>query len=197
MCPAIYDFMINTIAVVCCAIAIKLTDDWLDREQDHLACRKNWSSILGTGTMVYAMLFLIIAAAINGTVSLPLFLASYVVGMFHDLTNRFPLGLSGWQESLIILGLSIILFGWNQTAFALLVVAAVQLCDDCYDLTSDCMAGQRNFAAQFGCVECLLAALLSFLGAWWLNRFLFETVSIGIIIGYLATSRKGLAKHHG
>lgn len=193
---AIYSFVITAIAVACCAFAVKLTDDWLDQEHDRLAGRKNWAHQLGIGTMLYAMLLLILSASLQPTVTLSLFLASYIIGMFHDLTSKFPLGLSGWQESTVILLISVILFGCQNTLFSLLFVAGIQLIDDCYDLIGDNMAGQRNFAAKLGRLECFLLASLFLLTAWWLDQEHFFPVTTGVTFSYLATLQRWGENRH-
>lgn len=190
----ISEFTVTTLAVIFCGLAIKLTDDWIDQEQDGISGQKNWATIIGIGTMLYAMLLLIIAAAIRADISLPLFLASYVVGMFHDLTSRFPLGLSGWQESLIVLIISLIFFSHQQIIFSLLFVVAVQLFDDWYDFISDSRGGQRNFAVHFGRIECFLLATLCFFAACWMNEILFYPVLAGTIIVSLIVSNASLVK---
>jgi len=38
--------------------------------------------------------------------------------MFNDFKSRFPLGLTGWQESLLTLLISFALFGWDMTFFS-------------------------------------------------------------------------------
>lgn len=184
MWPAIFNFACIVTAVACCAFAIKLADDYLDQEQDRLAGQANWTDILGIGTMFYAIFFISIAAAINSSISLSLFFASYIVGMFNDLHSRFPLGLTGWQESLLTLIISLTLFGWDITFFSLSFVIAVQLIDDCIDIKIDSNSGRRNFACRLGCMECSLAALLALLFAWWLNEVLFFPVLSGIVFVY-------------
>jgi len=186
---AISDFASVVAAVVCCAVAIKLADDYLDQEQDRLAGQPNWSNALGTGTMLYAIFFLSIAAAINSSVSLSLFFASYMIGMFNDLHSRFPLGLTDWQESLLTLLISLGLFGWEITFFSLSLVFAVQLIDDCIDINVDSHSGQRNYACRLGCLECILTALLALLFAWWLNEALFFPVVTGIVLVYAGLLR--------
>lgn len=196
MWHVIFDFVITAVAVTCCAFSVKLTDDWLDQEHDRLAGRKNWANQLGIGTMLYAMLLLILAASLQTTVSLALFLASYIIGMFHDLTSRFPLGLLGWQESLAILLISIVLFGWQNTIFSLLFVTGMQLLDDCYDVIGDRLAGQRNFAAKLGQLECFLLATLFLLMAWSMDQEHFFPVTTGAAVAYFATIRERMVNRH-
>lgn len=184
MWPVIYNFACIVTAVSCCAFAIKLADDYLDQEQDRLSGQANWTDILGIGTMFYAIFFISIAAAIHSPISLSLFFASYIVGMFNDFKSRFPLGLTGWQESLLTLLISLALFGWEIMLFSLSFVIAVQLIDDCIDIKIDSNSGRRNLACRLGCMECGLVALLALLFAWWLNEALFFPVLTGIALVY-------------
>lgn len=193
MWPVIFEFAETSLAVIFCGLAIKLTDDWIDQEEDKLAGQKNWAAIIGMGTMLYAILLLILAAAIRAEVSLPLFLASYVVGMFHDLTSQFPLGLSGWQESLVIFIISILFFGFEVTVFSLFFITAVQFFDDWYDLRSDLMGGQRNYAVRLGKMECFLLGTLSLFAACWIKEILFYPVLTGTVIVFFALET-GLVK---
>ncbi|MDT8901408.1 hypothetical protein [Anaeroselena agilis] len=178
-----------TLAATLCSLAIKLTDDWLDRDRDAAVGRVNWSAKLGVGAMVYAALFLALAAGINASVSLALFFASYVVGMFTDLGRRLPSRLTGWQESLLVMAAGTALCGWRTMLFAALFVSAVQLIDDCVDRAGDRLAGQRNFACRFGAAECLLGGLALLLASWWLDAGLFVPVFAGVAAVYFLDLR--------
>jgi 4-hydroxybenzoate polyprenyltransferase len=183
------------LAAALCALAVKLTDDWLDQDRDRAAGRANWAACLGTGAMVYAALLLALAAGVNAAVSLALFFASYIVGMFNDLGRLLPSRLSAWQESVVVLAAGMAICGWRAMAFAVLLVAAVQLFDDCLDLAGDRLAGQRNFARRFGTMECLIAALALILAARWLDAALFGPVSAGVAVVYLGAQRfKGVTR---
>jgi 1,4-dihydroxy-2-naphthoate octaprenyltransferase len=179
----------TALAVAICALAVKLTDDALDKETDLAAGRRNLAARLGPGTMVYAALCLAVAASINAPVTLSLFFASYIVGMFNDLRQAFPSRLRGWQESALVTLLGVILFGWHLMLFSLLFILAVQLTDDCIDMHSDRLCGQRNFACRLGWLECWLAGLIALLAAWWLDEKLFYPVLAGTTAFYLLTLR--------
>jgi 4-hydroxybenzoate polyprenyltransferase len=183
------------LAAALCSVAVKLTDDWLDRDRDLAVGRSNWAAAIGGGAMVYAALFLALAAGVNAAVSLALFFASYVVGMFNDLGRLLPSRLSGWQESVLVLAAGMAVCGWRTMLFAVLFVAAVQLFDDCLDRTGDRLAGQRNFACRLGMAECLLTALFLLLAAWWLNPALFGPVLAGVALVYCGALRfKGVMR---
>ncbi|HWQ62737.1 MAG TPA: hypothetical protein VN521_10520 [Negativicutes bacterium] len=194
MWPTMFDAA-TALAAALCALAVKLTDDWLDRDRDLAVGRANWSAALGAGTMVYATLFLALAAGINAAVSLALFFASYIVGMFNDLGRLLPSRLSGWQESLLVLAAGTAVCGWRVMLFAVMFVAAVQLFDDCIDLAGDRLAGQRNFACRLGTAECLLTGLTLMLAAWWLDAALFGPVFAGVALVYCGALRlKGVMR---
>jgi len=184
MWPAIFDFSVTTLSVMCCAAAVKLADDFLDYDIDTRMGRYNWAEILGKGTMFYSLILVIIAAGLNATVSMPLFLGSYIIGMFNDLKQRFPSRLSGFQESLVVFVIGFILFGFRNMIFALLFIFAVQLLDDCIDAYSDKLAGYRNLAHRLGLIESLLLAGLCTIGSWWISETLFPPVLCGTILFY-------------
>ncbi|VBB05989.1 Hypothetical protein LUCI_1200 [Lucifera butyrica] len=184
MWPEIYNFLLNVSAVILCCIAVKLTDDFLDQEFD-IHSGINWAQRYGAGTMVYAMLILALAAAMNPPLTLSLFLGSYIVGMFNQFTRLFPSHLTGWQESLLVFFIGAILFGWNLMLFAVLFVLSVQLLDDCLDRHLDSMCGMRNLAQKYGLTECALLALFCLMVAWLVNEQIFSAVFSGFVIFYL------------
>lgn len=184
MWPAIYEFVQLALAVICSAAAVKLTDDFLDKDIDRHTGRPNWAEALGNGTMFYAMLLIVIAAGINAPVSLSLFLSSYIIGMFNDLKNFFPSKLTGLQESLLVFAIGSALFGWRLMIFSIFFILSIQLFDDCIDAQNDLLAGQRNLANRLGIAECLLLAIMNMLISWWLNEQIFMPVFCGAGIFY-------------
>nr|WP_092067845.1 hypothetical protein [Dendrosporobacter quercicolus]NSL46808.1 hypothetical protein [Dendrosporobacter quercicolus DSM 1736]SDL64654.1 hypothetical protein SAMN04488502_101447 [Dendrosporobacter quercicolus] len=194
MSPAIFEFACIALAVLLCALAVKLTDDFLDRDLDAAAGQNNWTQHLGSGTPVYAMLLLAVSAGLRADICLPLFLSSYITGMFNDLRQPFPSRLTGWQECLLVLAAGAILFSWNIMLFSLLFIIAVQLADDCLDYSADLLSGQRNFAHRFGIVESLLLAIIALLLSCWLNPALFGPVLCGAGLFYLSLFYKEALK---
>ncbi|MBP2655308.1 MAG: hypothetical protein H6Q73_2877 [Firmicutes bacterium] len=185
---ATFDFIASALAVAFSATAIKLIDDYLDRENDAACHQFNWAAYLGPGIAVYAMLFFTVAACINPKLSSALFLASYAIGMLSDLRTRMPSRLLGWQESIVVLIVSSCLLGWRMTVFSMLFIFAVQCIDDCIDLKIDrrCELGTRNLACRLGIVECCIIGLIALLSAWRLNEALFIPVITGATIFYIA-----------
>jgi len=171
-------------ATVFCAIAVKLVDDFLDKEQDNDSGCFNLTTQLGLNSVVYAALFLALAAGLNSKISMPLFLASYIVGMFNTLGHKLPSKLTGLQESILVGLLAILLFGWHRILFALTFITAIQLGDDCVDLRSDHFCGQSNLACRYGLVECFILALSALLLACWLDEEIFLPVLAGSMAVY-------------
>ncbi|CUH94196.1 putative membrane protein [Propionispora sp. 2/2-37] len=184
MSDRIFELGSTFFAVICCAAAIKLADDYLDYELDYRGKRGNWAEKLGKSTMYYAMICMVVAAAIHTQISVSLFFSSYIVGMFNDMEKQFPSRLSGLQESLVLLLLGGLLLGWQVMFFSLPLVFSVQLIDDCIDLSSDMLAGFRNLAHRYGIFECLLLALLGLFIAWFVNDDMFFPVCLAIIVFY-------------
>ncbi len=172
------------ISVILCAIAVKLVDDFLDQDLDTSASSHNFANSLGKGTIIYAMLALTLAISINALVTIPLFLASYSIGMFSDLQQPFPSGLKGWQESLLVIFCGILFWGWEQMFFSLLFISSVQLFDDYVDLEKDQVVGCRNIARQIGKVECLLLSIIGMLTAWQLKEHMFLSIFLGFFLFY-------------
>lgn len=181
----VFDFLSTVIAVACCSAAVKLADDYLDREYDVVAGKANWAQVLEQGTMLYAMFLLALAAGINTSLSLSLFLSCYIVGMFSTMRDKFPSQLNGFQESLIALMIGLLLFGLHTMIFSLCFTLAIQLLDDYIDAQSDHLVGQRNFANRFGGMECLIASLIFIMTAWGVNEKVFIPALTGTAIVYL------------
>lgn len=186
MWPEIFEFVKIMISVILCSTAVKLVDDCLDKDLDVCAGRRNIAEVIGNGTMVYAMLFLVIAAGVNAAVSMPLFLASYIVGMFNDLKSTFPSRLNGMQEAFLVMLLGVLFFGWNSMFFALFFILGIQLLDDCLDLRTDVLTGQRNFAHRLGVTECVILGIMAILIAGWINEQIFWPVFFGTAFFYVS-----------
>lgn len=191
MWAEIFDFLTTTAAVACCSAAVKLADDYLDKEYDVIVGKTNWAIIFDKGTMLYAMFLLALSAGINTALSLSLFFSSYIIGMFNNMRLRFPSRLNGLQESLIVFAVGIMLFDWNYMIFSLSFVFAVQLFDDYLDANSDSISGQRNFANRYGKIECLLTCVICLLIAWTGGERLFLPALVGAAIIYLLSFRTG------
>jgi len=184
--PAIFKLAGIIMSVILCSIAVKLVDDFLDKDLDTRAGCYNFSKTLGNGAIVYGMLSLSLAASINASISIPLFFASYSIGMFNDLKKTFTSGLSGLQESLLVFILGVILWGWQSMFFSIFYIFSIQLFDDYLDIYTDQLAGYRNLAHRIGKVECLLLSILTLFLSWWIDERLFLPVFLGTAIFYIA-----------
>lgn len=184
MWPVTFELISIVLSVILCSIAVKLTDDFLDNDLDTRAGYSNFAMQLGPGAIIYGMLSLALAASINASVSIPLFLASYCIGMFNDLKQPFPSRLSGLQESLLVFFAGVILWSWQSMLFSILFIFSIQLFDDYLDMHTDHLAGHRNLAHRIGKVECLLLSLLTLLLSWWGCEHLFFPVFLGTAIFY-------------
>lgn len=184
-----FNFMEITLSVALCSVSVKLIDDCLDKELDYRAGRKNWAAKIGNGTIVYAALLLAFAAALNTAVSLSLFLACYIIGMFNSLAQRLPTSLNGWQEAIAVFFIGLLFFGMQQMLFSLFFILAIQLIDDCIDYRLDALSGHRNLAHRFGLLECLFATFICLLIAWSLNEQLILPALIGSGSVYIVSLR--------
>lgn len=182
MWPIAFEVIRQAGAVLLCGIAVKLMDDYLDQELDYHTGRQNWAYYWGKSTLVYAMVAIVLAAALYYILAVALFLASYVVGMGHELRQALPSRLSGWQESLLALCLGAVLCGWRAMLFAICYIGAVQIIDDCLDHYVDTLvgrSGKRNIARLLGPVEAVLLAILLLLVAWHLIPQYFIAAVLG------------------
>ncbi|MFD2168517.1 hypothetical protein [Tumebacillus lipolyticus] len=153
--------------IVLAGLVIKLMDDWLDVEFDQCIGRHTLAIRLGRACLPYSLLGFGLALALAPDVALTLFLASYAIGMGHDLREKMPTKLPGWVESLAAVSFSVWATDIRLTVWALFVMTTIQLLDDLMDLQNDRRSGQNNLANRFGFVEvtllmfiCLLASIL-------------------------------------
>lgn len=184
MSPEVYEYGLLFLSSVFCAATVKLLDDYLDREADAAANQPNWISRLGEGAVAYCLPLLAVGIALQPAVSLPLFLASWAVGMYRDLRVKYLSRLSGWQEVVLTIAIGISFAGWRMMLFALLLAFSVQAIDDLIDCHRDCLTGIRNLALRFGKMECILLASICLLGSWLLAGSTFWPVCAGIVFVY-------------
>lgn len=182
MWPEIFEFISITFSVIFSAIAIKLADDFLDQDLD--SNDYNFAKKLGNGSMLYSMLSMAFAVSINASVSITLFFGSYIIGMFQDLKHDFPSRLNGLQESIIVLMIGIVFWGWQTMIFSVLFIFSIQLLDDYIDDYTDRLSGHRNWSHRLGRVECFLLFLLSILAAGLIAEHLFLPALLGTIFVY-------------
>lgn len=182
MWPAVLEAVRLAGAVFLCGVTVKLLDDYLDQDLDYRTGHANWAYYLGKSTPIYALVAFALAAALHYLLAVSLFLASYIIGMTHEMHQLLPSKLSGWQESLLALSFGVLLCGWHPMLFSLLFIGAVQIFDDCCDYYLDAMAGvtsKRNVARLLGPVEAVLLTILLLMLAWYLQESYFISSLVG------------------
>ena len=154
-------FLKKFFSVLIIGFAIKIMDDYIDQDIDVIKNEPNLYIALEYGGLPYALLLLSLAAVMDLTAAISLFLSSFAVGMVGNLTVKMPSGLYGFFESIIVILLGIILFK-SEMLSSLFIMAAIQLWDDFLDYENDNMS-KKNLAFLLGKVECLLLAIIFFL----------------------------------
>jgi 1,4-dihydroxy-2-naphthoate octaprenyltransferase len=143
-------------------LVVKCMDDTLDMEYDFFLGKKTLANRLGRAALPYALLLLGLAVYLRPGISLGLFLASYVIGMGHDLYVKMPTQLNGWMESGIVCLIMLTLLGVRMTFWSICIISVIQLLDDITDMRKDATTGQRNYAVRFGVVEVTFVLLILF-----------------------------------
>lgn len=137
---------------------VRWLDDGLDWPRDRAMGRPNWVRCFGRGIHVYAALVLVLAAGVHAATAVPVFLASYGLGMLATPGEKEPSGLKGWQETLLVVFVSLVLVGPVSTLAAMLAVATVQLLDDWWERREE-RDRPDNWASRLGSTETLLLSL--------------------------------------
>lgn len=195
MLPAISETVRIIGAAVLCSVAVKLLDDYLDRELDAVSGVHNWINRLGEGTVAYSLPLLAVSVALETAVGISLFLSSWAVGMYRSLPVRYPSRLRGWQEAALAVLAGAFFAGWRLMLCSLLIAAAVQLADDIIDRCSDRAAGLRNLAHRFGSIPCLLVGTAFCFGAWLAAPPVFWPALGGVAAAYAAVSCQRGSNH--
>lgn len=172
-------------AIICSGLAVKLMDDFLDLQYDSQAGIPSPAVRLGEATLPYGLILLAIGAAFHAPIALSLFFAAYAIGMVQDLRRPLPSGLTGWQESLLVLGLGALLLGPVNQIWGLAIMVFVQAIDDTIDYHVDQMSGNPNLLRRFGWVEVNGVAFGCFVLAAWL--YPIETALTIVAVAVLDT----------
>lgn len=159
-------------------LAIKLTDDFLDIQEDRVLGKVNMASRLGPSVLPYSLVAALLSASLAPKLAFAYYIAAYGIGMVKDPQQVFLSKLQGWQEICLTLVISLIAVGWVQTLVAWAMMLVVQLVDDLLDFQKEPTA--RNLAIRYGraqvtlvmvllvLVSCRLASsqVLALFGAW-------------------------------
>ena len=81
----IFDFFIKGLTICLTGIVIKLMDDYLDQEIDKIEGKHTLAVILDKALLPYTLLFMVLCMAVHPMLAGSLFLASYIIGMGHNL----------------------------------------------------------------------------------------------------------------
>lgn len=139
-------------------LAIKLTDDFLDKEEDEVLGKANLASKLGPSILPYSLGVTLIAASLEPRLAGAYFIAAYGVGMVKDPEQVFLSRLQGWQEISVLMLVSVVWLGWVQTVVAWGLMLTVQIIDDLLDFQREPTA--RNLAIRYGRAQVTLVMLL-------------------------------------
>lgn len=159
----------NLVAMVLVGFVIQWMDDALDSEVDLSRGERRLAVRMGRGLLPYGLGLMVLGAAFNFQLTAALFLSSYAVGMFSNLTERLTTRVPAYVETVIALLLSVAVSGWQVAAFAFCFIAFIDWLDDVVDYRKDLRSGGSNLALRIGMIETSLLVLLAMLGAVWLN----------------------------
>ncbi|HHX02245.1 MAG TPA: hypothetical protein GX739_06200 [Firmicutes bacterium] len=128
-------------ATVLTAIAVKWLDDCIDEKHPTNSVRSG---------AAYSLLAILVAAILDLPLTIALFSACYVIGMFTSMTQKLPSGLPGWLESMLILIFAAVYCGLAATFWSVLVIYSVQLLDDLLDYRLDEQQNRSNVVNDLG-----------------------------------------------
>ena len=162
--------LFDLLAVALAGIAIKLLDDFLDYAVDFACGNPSLIDVLGSGSVVYTLVFAVLACSINLELTAPLMLAAYSVGMLKAPSEMLPLGLSAWMESVVIVIATWAIFGWSATTVSILLMLAVEFVDDIIDYSRDSVGVVTNLAHTLGKVQLILLSAAVIIAAFIVDR---------------------------
>ncbi|NPV52620.1 MAG: hypothetical protein HPY71_03745 [Firmicutes bacterium] len=148
-------------AALLAGVAIKLMDDYIDREVDEICGKYSFALTLEGALVPYALLCAALACALDSSLASSLIIGSYIVGMLPDLDEVFPSGLNARLESIVVGLFGVILLGWRAILSSIVLMSGVQLIDDIVDYLHEGAIVGRNYAKAFGCLGTGAAALAS------------------------------------
>lgn len=169
MFGALPEWTIDLATMILIGMAIKWLDDHLDSEFDICRGERTLAVRIGRACFAYGVLVAVVAVALNQSLAVSLFLSSYAVGMMTDLSERLPSRLPAFVETILAVGLAILLCGWRIELWALCFVAWVDWLDDIVDYHRDGAGSSRNLAHRIGLPETTILVLVALLGCVWLD----------------------------
>ncbi len=166
-------------AIFLTGLVVKTMDDFLDEENP---LESGVFAYLGRSSYVYGLFTLLIASALDFSVTFSLFSACYILGMFTSSTMKLPSGLTGWVESLIVLFTCIYITGFLVTLWSLLIIISIQLLDDWMDYHTDLLHHATNYVRLLGREPAILLFFLTLYSSVLLQPFLSVTVFCAALI---------------
>ncbi|UNC91900.1 hypothetical protein [Candidatus Contubernalis alkaliaceticus] len=170
------------LSVLFIGITIKFLDDIIDAEMDKTNGKINWFNYVGTGILPYIFILFSLAVIFNKNLTIPLFLSAYVVGMGKEYSSRYLLGIVGWTESLIIITIVVIFFGWQNGLTSLAVLLAIQLVDDLIDHSRDRETGEKNFVTLWGSGEVIIICGILIMAALFYSAYKLFLVMLAYLV---------------
>lgn len=155
----------------------------MDREFDDLINNVNLAKFLGTGVVPYILVIFSLACILNPAAAITLFFASYITGMAGDVNAKMPSGLFGYQETVMIILLGLMIFGAGEMFSSIFLIIAIQFWDDYVDYNTD-KYSTKNWAFILGKNESLLLGIIFFISSMYIDYFkaLSGIISMFIIV---------------
>lgn len=165
------------LALVFTGIVVKQLDDYIDLDS-------TFTTTPSEGGIVYALVFILLAAVFDVSLTFALFSACYIVGMFPDMTRILPSKMPGWAESLILFGIVILFCGLELACWALMIIFAIQILDDLLDYYEDMINNQHNFFISIG----IERSIILFILCLYLSLLLQPLLSVLVLLISLSIS---------
>ncbi len=140
-------------------IVIKLMDDYLDLKEDKLNEEFNFFYLLHKGILPYTLIIFFIALSFNFNEALTLFSSSYIIGMGYEWKTKYSSGLKGWQESIIIMIITIYFTSFHKFFLSFIFILSAQLIDDLIDFNNE-LTNFKNTVNIFGLTPTIILILI-------------------------------------
>lgn len=188
----IFNVIVKWMVILVIGTVIKLMDDYLDQDLDKIEGKYTLAMFLEKATLPYTLLCTVMCMALEPMLTGSLFLASYLVGMGHDLQRQLPLGWTAWQESLLFGLFGLVGFGIAEMIGSLLIVLFIQLADDFVDYHSDSITSRRNFVLQLGLWESFILGVIVLVAAFALDveKAILVSISTPLILAALGNRKR-------
>lgn len=189
-----YEWGLWLLCMLFVGAVVKLLDDSLDADFDKFRGKRTLAARLGRAVFPYGTVLVLFAAYLDVSLTVALFLGSYVVGMFVQWREVLPTRVPAYVEIVVAMAVSVLLTGWQMAFWGISMMAVVDWLDDLVDYAGDKTSGQVNLALQIGVVETLFLVMLALCTAVLLNPLFtaltFIAVSILTILAEVTTKHQ-------